>query len=54
MFGFYETLIEYYTGRDASLMTDDQMAMKLAHIERIRTMEQKSSIIDKFQNNSSE
>jgi hypothetical protein len=37
--GFFETLVEYYTGRDASAMSDDQLAMKLAHILKIRKME---------------
>lgn len=39
MFGFLETMVEYYTGRDASQLTDDALAMKLAHIYRIRRME---------------
>jgi hypothetical protein len=37
--GFFETMVEYYTGRDASAMSDDQLAMKLAHILSIRKME---------------
>lgn len=39
MFGFLETLVEYYTGRDASQLSDDALALKLAHITRIRKME---------------
>ncbi|WP_262711665.1 hypothetical protein [Niastella caeni] len=31
--------MEYYTGRDASLLSDDALVMKLAHINRIRKME---------------
>ena len=40
--GFIETLIEYYTGHDASAMTDTALAIKLSHIERIRKMEAKA------------
>ncbi len=54
MFGFYETLIEYYTGRDASLMTDDQMAMKLAHLDNIRTMERNDELLKHLQKLKSE
>lgn len=39
MFGFLETIVEYYTGRDASQLSDDALVMKLAHINRIRKME---------------
>lgn len=42
MFGFFETIVEYYTGRDASLMTDEALIMKVAHINRIRKMEAKA------------
>jgi hypothetical protein len=31
--------VEYYTGRDASQMTDDALAIKVGHINRIRKME---------------
>jgi hypothetical protein len=34
--------VEYYTGRDASLLSDDALVMKLAHINRIRKMEAES------------
>jgi len=34
-----ETIVEYYTGRDASQLSDNALAMKLAHINRIRKME---------------
>jgi len=34
-------MVEYYTGRDASAMTDEALAMKLAHIRKIRQMEAK-------------
>ncbi len=39
IFGFLETVVEYYTGRDASAMSDEALALKLAHIKRIRKME---------------
>jgi hypothetical protein len=39
MFGFLETIVEYYTGRDASQLSDDALVMKLAHINRIRKLE---------------
>jgi hypothetical protein len=34
--------VEYYTGRDASQLSDEALAMKLAHINRIRKMEAES------------
>ncbi|MFC3826276.1 hypothetical protein ACFORI_09955 [Niastella sp. GCM10012298] len=34
--------MEYYTGRDASQLSDEALAMKLAHITRIRKMEAES------------
>jgi len=40
--GFFETLVEYYTGRDASQLSDDALANKVAHITRIRQLERKS------------
>jgi len=36
-------MVEYYTGRDASAMTDEALAMKLAHIRKIRQMEAKET-----------
>jgi len=41
MFGFFETMVEYYTGRDASQLSDNALAIKLAHIKRIRQLEAK-------------
>lgn len=38
-----ETMVEYYTGRDASSLSDDQLALKLAHILKIRKMEADAS-----------
>lgn len=32
-------MVEYYTGRDASAMTDEALAMRIAHIYKIRKME---------------
>lgn len=43
MFGLLETVVEYYTGRDASQLSDDALAMKLAHIETIRKQEAKAN-----------
>lgn len=37
--GLLETMVEYYTGRDASTMTDDELFKKLAHIATIRKLE---------------
>jgi hypothetical protein len=37
-------MVEYYTGRDASAMSDEALAQKLAHIDRIRKMESEESI----------
>jgi hypothetical protein len=39
-----ETLVEYYTGRDASQLTDNTLALKVAHIIRIRQLEAEESI----------
>ncbi|WP_205569514.1 hypothetical protein [Arachidicoccus soli] len=41
--GLYETMIEYYTGRDASQMTDEALILKLGHLQRIRQMEHNQS-----------
>lgn len=49
MFGFFETIIEYYTGRDASLMSEDELAIKTAHIMRIRQMESEESLNKQLQ-----
>ena len=48
IFGFFETMIEYYTGRDASQMTEWQMAVKLAHIQRIRKIESENTISEQL------
>jgi hypothetical protein len=45
VFGFYETLVEYYTGIDASRLSDKALAMKVAHIAQIREMEAKNQTI---------
>jgi hypothetical protein len=34
-----ETVVEYYTGRDASGLTDTALARKVGHILRLRKME---------------
>ncbi|GGH78145.1 hypothetical protein GCM10011379_45580 [Filimonas zeae] len=44
MFGFLETLVEYYTGRDASLLSDEALVLKVAHIKTIRKMEAENSL----------
>lgn len=44
MFGFYETVVEYYTGRDASLLTEDQLVIKVAHILKVRELEESSAL----------
>jgi hypothetical protein len=49
VFGFFETIIEYYTGRDASLMSEDELAIKTAHIMRIRQMESEESLNKQLQ-----
>jgi hypothetical protein len=43
VFGFLETIVEYYTGRDASHLTDEALAIKLAHISKIRRIEAEES-----------
>ena len=49
IFGFFETQYEYYTGQSASLLTDDQLAMKIAHLSRIREMEAEQTISNQLQ-----
>jgi hypothetical protein len=41
-------MIEYYTGRDASQLTDDQLAMKVAHLQRIRKMEHEETLSEQL------
>jgi hypothetical protein len=48
VFGFFETVVEYYTGRDASQMTDNELALKVAHISRIRQMEAEQTMIEQL------
>jgi len=36
-------MVEYYTGRDASQMSDEALAMKLAHISKLRKIESEES-----------
>lgn len=48
MFGFFETIVEYYTGHDASQMTDNQLALKVAHITSIRKMEAEQTMIEQL------
>jgi len=43
--GFLETIVEYYTGRDASAMSDEALSLKLAHIKKIRKIEGDSSFL---------
>ena len=50
VFGFFETMVEYYTGRDASLLTDEQLAIKIHHLAKIRKMEGKDSVSEILQN----
>ena len=49
MFGFFETIVEYYTGLDASLLSEDKLAMKVAHIQRIRQLEKEETIDKQLQ-----
>jgi len=43
VFGFLETIVEYYTGRDASHLSDEALALKLAHINKLRKIEANES-----------
>lgn len=40
MFGFYETMVQYYLpGVDTSQLSDKALAMKIAHLAEIRKQE---------------
>jgi hypothetical protein len=41
-------MVQYYTGQDTSLMTDEQLAIKVGQIQQIRQMEQEATISDKL------